>query len=166
MKRLLSKTKIRAVSKEGQPMKLEGYAYRFGDKGFADGMREMIEPGAFEKTDDALMLYQHNPDKLLGREGVNMELTEDDIGLRFSVELPDTSEAKDVYKLVKSGILNGVSVGMDGRETESEMDGDMRVIKKTRLREISLTPSPVYQKSSVLAKSKQKKTKLYPPELL
>ena len=148
-------------------MKLEGYAYRWGDDGHADGMRETIEPGAFsDSMDDSLFLSQHNPDKLLGREGKNMELIEDDKGLKFSITLPDTTEARDAYNLVKSGIIDGVSVGMDARETESEIDGDMRVIKKTRLREISLTPTPVYKQTEVSAKSKKNRPVLWPPELL
>ena len=161
MKYVRSRVKIRAS--EDKPMRLEGYAYRFGDHGFADGMKERIDPGAFS-SDDAMLLYQHDPMSVLGREGKNMEISEDQEGLRFTVDLPDTQSAKDIYSLVRAGIIDGVSVGMDARETESEMQGDMRVIKKTRLREISLTPNPVYQKTSVEAR--HEKEGLTPPGIL
>lgn len=161
MKYIRSKIKIRVS--DDKPNRLEGYAYRFGDHGYADGMKERIDPGAFT-MDDAMLLYQHDPMRVLGREGKNMELTEDKEGLRFEVELPDTSEARDIYSLVRAGIIDGVSVGMDGRETESEIKNGMRVIRKTRLREISLTPNPVYKQTSVEARHNNRD--IIPPGIL
>jgi len=145
------------------PKKLEGYAYKWGDKGFADGMPETIQKGAFQggMNEDTMLYMNHDPKKILGRLGKNMSLEEDDVGLKFEVELPDTQEAKDAHELVKAGIIDGVSVGMD--DFKEEFEGDMRIIKSARLGEISITQKPVYKETEVMAR--QKGDRLYPPEV-
>ena len=153
-----------SVRAEQKPLKLSGFAYRFGDHGYAEGMRETIEPGAFRGMDDAMLLLNHNPDMPLGRAGKNMELRQTKEGLEFSVDLPNTERGKEVYELAKAGILSGVSVGM--REMEAEESDGMRIVKSAELEEISLTHRPVYSQTSLEARSVSKDKIILPPECL
>ena len=151
-----------AVRASEKPLKISGYAYRFGDKGFADGMRETIQPGAFRGLDNVMLYLNHDPSMPLARSGQNMTLKEDSEGLRFEAELPETSLGRDVYELAKKGIIRGMSVGM--REIEASEEGGMRTIRKASLEEVSLTQRPVYEKTSVEARSVKPNPILYPPE--
>lgn len=161
----MKKLFFRSALQTEEPMKLSGYAYRFGDKGFADGTTEEIQKGAFKDLENkkVFMYMNHDPKKVLGKSGENMKLYEDEEGLKFEIELPETSDAKDAYELVKKNIMDGVSVGMNARGTVIEYSGDHRIIKEADLEEISLTQKPVYEQTSVEAR--EKKESLPPPIL-
>ena len=153
-----------SIRAESKPLKISGFAYRFGDQGFADGMKETIEPGAFRGLSDAMLLLNHNPELPLGRAGKNMELRQTDKGLEFSAELPNTERGKEIYALAKAGILSGVSVGM--RQMDAiEKDG-RRVIKSAELEEISLTHRPVYSETTLEARHAKQNPVIYPPECI
>lgn len=137
-------------NREKDKMVVEGYAYKWGDRGFADGSKEKIEKGAFSFDKD-LMLYQnHKPDKILGRIGKNLDIKQDDTGIKFKAVLPDTTDGRDAYELVSGGILDGMSVGMEINDYQYDSD-NTRVIKGARLNEVSLTQTPVYKKTEVTA---------------
>jgi HK97 family phage prohead protease len=84
------------------------------------GFREVIKPGAFKRTlaDSAhvVALNNHNADQVLGRVGSGtLRLEEDDTGLRFELDLPDTSYARDLSALVQRGDVAGCSFAFSVR---------------------------------------------------
>jgi uncharacterized protein len=97
---------------------IEGYAARFNSMSeeLMPGVREVIKPGAFKRAlkegQDVKALINHDPNRVLGRTSAGtLKLTEDSKGLKFRVELPDTSYARDLYQSVKRGDMDQCSFG-------------------------------------------------------
>lgn len=142
---------------------LSGYAVKWEMKSSVLGMflkfREKVQKGAFLESlnnDDQRFLWSHDPSKVLGRTKNNtLRLQEDDIGLRFELDLPNTSLAKDTYESIQRGDVDGVSFGFRSEDDEvDEPDDDMplRTIKKAKLMEVSAVAFPAYPDSGVSAR--------------
>src|SRR6185295_165838 len=107
---------LRASGSDKQP-RIEGYAATFGTVTNIGGQfNEVIQRGAFKHSlaegDEVVALIDHNPSLLLGRRSAGtLSLQEDATGLKFSVELPDTSVARDAYANLKAGNLKECSFG-------------------------------------------------------
>jgi HK97 family phage prohead protease len=89
-----------------------GYASLFGA---VDLGRDVIEPGAFKASlkrrgaADVRMLYQHDPDQPIGRW---LSIREDSHGLHVEGKLSlGVARAREVHELMKSGALDGLSIG-------------------------------------------------------
>lgn len=103
--------------------------------------RERIKAGAFkraiERNDDIHVLLNHNPDRDLGstKQG-NLELREDNIGLRAKATITDA----DVIEKAKHGDLVGWSFGFKDRDVATrDEDGMMtRDVKDLDLFEVSI----------------------------
>src|SRR3954469_17615074 len=131
---------------------VEGYASLFGE---IDGARDMVMPGAFARTlklrgvRRVPMLFQHDPAEPVG---VWLELTEDFRGLRARGKLiPEVSRARELYALVKSGAIDGLSIGF--RTVKGRIDPATRVrrIIDLDLWEISIVTFPLLAGARVRA---------------
>jgi len=163
---------VEGAADENSPGKLEGYAAVFhsdGDPGteyelWSDpSMRavERIAPGAFRSAlqngDDVRALLNHNSDALLGRTmSGTLRISEDEQGLNYSVDLPDTQLGQDVAELVGRGDISGSSFGFIVEQEswrEEEMDGGMRLairtIESVRLLDVGPVTYPAYSGTSV-----------------
>jgi hypothetical protein len=119
----------------------EGYASVFNN---IDSYGDTVLPGAFAdsigKRDAVPMLFNHWMDNLIGRAA---NLKEDDIGLKFQGRLtPGATMADDVYKHMKAGALDGVSIGFRIQPGGADMDGKVRTLSRLDLMEISMVISP------------------------
>lgn len=160
MKKVFFRSSIRA---DKDALRLSGYAVKWRDTAQVDGMAEQIKRGAFDlESEKVFFLINHDSSLPLGKSGRNMELSEDDTGLRFKIDLPDTPRAKELYSLAKAGIIDGMSVGMSDLQTEES--GGMRIIHKARLQEISATQAPAYRDTSLEARNAKGNQIIYPPE--
>lgn len=112
-----------------------------------------------EGTDltDVYLLTGHNPDNLLGRNGINMRLEVDETGLFFECELPNTQHARDIYNLVEAGILDGMSFGFRCSDQVNPETLTRTITHIDELFEVSLTPFPAYKEASVIAQDKKRK---------
>ena len=142
---------------------LSGYAVKWEKKSQVLGMfmkfREQIQKGAFIQSlndDDQRFLWSHDTSKVLGRRKNNtLRLSEDDIGLRFELDLPNTTLGKDTFESVQRGDVDGVSFGFRAEDDEfDEPDDDipLRTIKKAKLMEVSAVAFPAYPDSQVSAR--------------
>ena len=127
---------------------ISGYAARYNTlsqplpagKSSAQTFRERIAPGAFRSAvnsgQDVTMLVQHDNNKLLGRTSSGtLRLKEDERGLQFRCEMPDTQLGHDTHTMIKRGDLNACSFGFmlgdrsddswDEEEIEDEDDEDL-----------------------------------------
>jgi len=128
----------------------DGYASVFGNK---DQGGDIVERGAFAKTlkgrgvRGIKMLADHDPKQ---RVGVWEEMREDERGLYVKGRLlTEKSNGKDAYIDLKSGALDGLSIG--GRTVSDAIDGRKRarVIKEFDLFEISLVSFPMNEQARV-----------------
>lgn len=139
-------------------MKIGGYAALYNQPSQPLPFIEYIKPGAFDGVDlsDVLLLYGHEPNQILARTNANsLSLNLDDKGLAFSATLPDTTLGHDTYNNILAGNLRGCSFGFtiaDGGEAWSQDQNGQtihNVTKIGRLEEISVTPIPAYNETSV-----------------
>ena len=131
---------------------VEGYASLFGE---VDAARDMVMPGAFTRTLKMRglrripMLFQHDPAEPIG---VWFELTEDFRGLRARGKLiPEVARARELIALVKSGAVDGLSIGF--RTVKGRIDPASRVRKiiDLDLWEISIVTFPLLAGARVRA---------------
>jgi HK97 family phage prohead protease len=76
------------------------------------GFREVIEPGAFGdlSREDVYAAPHHDPRQIVGRVSAGtLRLDDQEDGLHFEVDLPDTTAAKDLIESVKRGDIKGNS---------------------------------------------------------
>lgn len=163
MERVLERraiTELRSV--ESETPVLEGYAAVFNTLSEELwGFRERIAKGAFGKTiqeDDIRFLFNHNADHVLGRnKAKTLLLSEDDRGLKFRVDLPDTQFARDLAESVKRGDIDQCSFGfyvvIDNWRKE---DGVIvRTLEEVELFDVSLVTYPAYKDTTASVRFNQ-----------
>ena len=142
---------------------ISGYAVKWEKKshvlGYFYKFREQFKKGAFADSlekDDQRFLWSHDVSKVLGRRKNNtLRLEEDEVGLRFELDLPKTSLGDDTYESIKRGDVDGVSFGFRKEDDEIEEPDDdlpLRTVKKAKLLEVSAVAFPAYPDSEVSAR--------------
>ncbi len=139
---------------------IQGYAAVFNsDSKDFGGWHERIAPGSFDDVlnDDAVALFNHDMNLVLGRNKVNVTLSQDKKGLKYRVELPDTTFAKDVRTLIKDKIIHKSSFAFtvaEQRWEHKEKEPSVRTITKIkRLYDVSPVTNPAYEDSTVGARN-------------
>ena len=162
----LRHVQFRAAEEEGK-MILEGYPVVFdeetliGDKEW--GWYEVIDKKALENADisDVPLKYNHGDAKgILARtRNGSLKLTIDEKGLKMRAELIDTTDNIDIYKCVKSGLLDKMSFAFNVVEdiVEQKKEGiPKRTITKIgRLFDVAVVDLPAYDQTSIYARSKE-----------
>lgn len=137
---------------EEQPSKITGYAAVFNSKTTIGGwFDEVIEPGAFARSlsenGDIRALFNHNWDNVLGRtKSGTLRLEEDEKGLKFEIELPNTSIGRDLAESMSRGDINQCSFGfwITEENWDYNVEPVLRTIKEVELYEISVVSIPAY----------------------
>ena len=144
-----------------QKMVLEGYAIVFdqetliGDKD--KGFIESIDRNALKNANmkDVPMKYNHDDSFLIIARTRNnsLRLTVDEIGLKVRAELIDTDSNKDIYKMVKAGLLDKMSFAFTVSSQKIDRSGD--IPKRTitgidRLYDVSIVDLPAYDQTSIV----------------
>lgn len=153
---------VRAV--DGEPTKIIGYAIRW-DKLSVPlwGFREKIQKGAFSASitrNNVKALWNHNSDMPLGNTAKgSLTLVEDDVGLRFILEPPNSTWGTDAVESIQRGDTDGVSFGFITIVDEwdySDPQTAVRTIVEGELLEISPTPFAAYPDTSVAVRDSYK----------
>ncbi|RVE83346.1 HK97 family phage prohead protease [Sinorhizobium meliloti] len=130
----------------------EGYGSIFGN---VDSYGEKVVPGAFVESlakhkregSSVLMLWQHNPNEPIG---VWEDLAEDAKGLWGKGHLIlEVQKAREIHALMKRKAIGGLSIGY--RESDTDQDGAVRVLKKLDLYEISPVSFPANRRARIEA---------------
>jgi uncharacterized protein len=164
-KRELVSQTIEVRESENGTRTISGYAVKWEMKSHTMGywrrFKEQFKRGAFTDSltaDDQLALWSHDYSQVLGRtKNGTLRLFEDDIGLRFELELPNTTLGNDAYETIKRGDVDGVSFGFQMQKEEwdeTDRDNIIRSVIKAKLVEISPVAFPAYPDSQVSARSK------------
>lgn len=157
---------FRASEEEGK-MILEGYPVVFnqetliGDEEW--GWYEVIDKKALDEADlsDVPLKYNHGDSKgILARtRNGSLKLTVDNKGLKMRAELIDTTDNVDIYKCVKSGLLDKMSFAFNVIEDEIKQEtgkAPKRTITKIgRLFDVAVVDLPAYDQTSIYARSKE-----------
>lgn len=146
---------------------IEGYAAVFNkDSQDFGGWIERIAPGAFDgtlKDTDTVALFNHHCNLVLGRNMTNVDLSVDDVGLKYVINLPTTTLASDIRALVKAGIITKSSFAFTvSEETFTKGDPAMgnphvrTITKIEKLYDVSPVTTPAYPDTDVAARSLKK----------
>lgn len=153
---------MRAVDEgEEKTPTIEGYAAVFDSLSVElFGFREKIAPGAFAESvesDDIRALWNHNTDYVLGRKkSGTLRLWEDENGLRFEVDAPETSWGRDALTTVRRGDVDQASFLFRTLEDDWTIDDNeqlIRTLRKVKLYEVSPVTFPAYPATQVGARA-------------
>ena len=138
-------------------MIIEGYAITFNQPA-THGYTEIISDKALDDTDmtDVPLKYNHEDSHLIMARTRNksLELTKDEKGLFIRAELIDTQSNKDIYKSIKSGLIDKMSFAFTVRGDEYDYDTDTRTITDIdKLYDVSVVDIPFYDTTSVYARN-------------
>ncbi len=152
------------LREEDEKMILEGYAILYNEETLIGtreyGFIESIDPNALsdEAIRDVPMKYNHMDSFLIIARTKNksLELISDEKGLKVRAELLDTQHNKDIYKMVRSGLLEKMSFAFTVKEQEWDHEGEVpkrRITKIDRLYDVSIVDIPAYDNTSIYARS-------------
>ena len=154
---------VRFEENEGK-MILEGYAIVFeqetliGDE--ERGFKEVISRTALQDTfmKDVPLKYNHMDSFLILARTKNksLVLSVDNIGLKVHAELIDTHSNEDVYKMVRSGLLDKMSFAFTVSKQTWDRSGKVpvrRIESIDRLFDVSVVDVPAYDGTSIYSRS-------------
>ena len=141
-------------------MRLAGYAAVFDDPSVPLPFVERIAPGAFRKTlsetPDVRLLINHEGLPLARTKNGTLTLTEDSRGLYMDAEIADTTEGRDLYKLVERGDVDQMSFAFRVIRQKWSEDRSMRTLIELSLADgdVSIVTYPAYPTTTVEAREK------------
>ena len=141
---------------EGDEMRIVGYAAVFNQETDLGYFREMITPGAFDDVmeDDVRLLLNHDGAPLARTTNGTLTLAVDDEGLMYEAILSDTTQGRDLYKMIQRGDISQSSFAFTISEQSWSKDKSVRSIDKVgRLLDVSPVTYPAYPQASVMARS-------------
>ena len=144
---------------DGDAMTIVGHASVFNTPYELLGFREQVSPGAFKKSikeGDIAALWNHDPNVVLGRKkSGTLRLSEDDHGLLYEVDLPNTQAARDLYTLIQRGDVYQSSFAFEvvkeawDHPKKEENSLPLRTIKEVRLYDVSPVTYPASASTDV-----------------
>jgi hypothetical protein len=138
---------------------ISGYAAVFNEVADIGGsFREIIAPGAFKGTldGDIRALVDHDSGRVIGRSKAGtLRLTEDAHGLRTEIDLPDTTDGRDLAVSLERGDISGMSFGFRVTHDEWDETGEIptRTIRSVELFEVSAVAFPAYEGTELALRS-------------
>ncbi len=139
-------------------MRLAGYAAVFDDPSVPLPFVERIAPGAFRKTlsetPDVRLLINHEGLPLARTKNGTLTLSEDSRGLYMDAEIADTTEGRDLYKLVERGDVDQMSFAFRVIRQKWSEDRSQRTLIELSLADgdVSIVTYPAYPTTTVEAR--------------
>jgi len=150
---------VREIAPDGA---FEGYASLFDRE---DMGRDVVAPGAFADSlkrrgpRGVKMLFQHDANQPIG---VWDAIREDARGLYVTGRLiPDIAKARDVHAMLRSGALDGLSIGFRALAGKRDRSG-VRRLTRIDLWEISIVTFPMLPDARVSAVKARPRTRASP----
>ena len=149
---------MRALDEEG--MIVEGYAAVFDSVTDLGWIKEVIDRHAFDNADmsDIVMKYNHENSVLpMARtRGGSLQFNVDDHGLKIRAKLPETSVNRDIYTLIREGVLSKMSFAFTVKSEEYDYDTDTRkILEFDKIFDVSVVDVPAYETTEIYARNKE-----------
>lgn len=150
----LASIRFDAAHRAGSVGSLSGYAIVWNvlsdDRG---GYRIRLMPGSARFASVVHALWQHEyRDVLGGTDSGTLRLRPDDVGVRFALDLPNTTAGRDVAELVRTRRVRGMSFAMvDEPKGRRVTEGGTSILNAENylVDEITITPIPAFVQASV-----------------
>ncbi len=148
---------------EGESRTLQGYGAIFNQRTEILGLfEEQIAPGAFGDAigrDDVRALFNHDPNMVLGRSSAGtLRMVEDETGLRYDIDPPDTQVGRDVVTLIARGDVQGSSFSFETQDESWDYPKSglpLRTIRRAKLYDVGPVTFPAYEQTTVSARSRE-----------
>lgn len=157
--RFTNNSEMRAAGDE-KPQ-ISGYAAVFNQETkIGSYFTEIIKPGAFtralQEKQDVRALINHDSNLVLGRtKSKTLRLVEDDKGLRYEIDPPNTTIANDLRESIIRGDIDQSSFAFVAVKQVWREEGEqlIREIVDVDLYDVSAVTYPAYDATSVSARS-------------
>ena len=151
-------TEVRAL--EDEKMIVEGYAVVFDNETDLGYFKEIIDRNAFNGCDmsDVCMKYNHSDELLIMARTRNnsLQLFVDERGLKVRAELIDTTQNRDLYKMIQAQLLTKMSFAFTVAEEDWDYETDTRrILRIDKLYDVSVVDVPAYEATEIYARSKE-----------
>jgi HK97 family phage prohead protease len=152
-----SPIEFRAARKAGSPGTLTGYALKYETLSQnLGGFVETVARGAVDKSLadglDVLARYNHEDNMLLGRTSSGtVSLSSDEVGLAYTVDLPDTTVGRDLAVLAERGDVYQSSFAfytVSDSWGQTEQGFPLRTLEQVRLVDVAPVNTPAYLDTS------------------
>ena len=167
MQKLEFRTQHIDIVATDENMQIEGIVNPIGARSRdLGGFKEIINQGVFTKaiqkaTDedrDIFLYYNHDSNNVMASLRSNtLELEEREDGLLMRATLPKTTLNKDVFELMKSGVIREMSFGFSGAKSEWSYDNEeklkIRTITDLDLWEVSVVGMGAYKNTKANTRS-------------
>jgi uncharacterized protein len=147
------------VRAEGDGMSFTGYASVFNSPSEdLGGFVEYVAPGAFKRSlqsrNEVKLLWNHDSgEPLASLRGGTMQLVEDEVGLRVTAKLPNTTRGRDIAELLRTKVIDSMSFGFNVIKDSWSRDGQTRTLESVRLFEASIVSFPAYSATTATVRS-------------
>lgn len=141
----MNRLETKASLTVGDAGEITGIAWPFNAG--ADRYNDVIEKGAFASPDKLPILFGHNPNDPVGVWD-SIEETAAGLVVKGKLLINDVPRAREIWALVKSGALKGLSIGFTTKASTPRKGGG-RTIQKLELAEISLVTVPAHPRAQV-----------------
>lgn len=151
-------TELRALNDE--KMIVEGYAVVFDSVTDLGWIKEVVDKNAFNGCDmsDVCMKYNHSDELLIMARTRNnsLQLIIDERGLKVRAELIDTTQNRDIYKMIKAELLTKMSFAFIVAEEEMDYETNTRrILRIDKLFDVSVVDVPAYESTEIYARNKE-----------
>ncbi|MGL9717327.1 MAG: HK97 family phage prohead protease [Wolbachia sp.] len=147
---LCSSLSIKNIGENGV---FSGYASVFN---IVDTQNDLILPGAFKENldkDKIKLLWQHNSGEPIGNI---IDICENDVGLYITAHLLlGIRKAEEAYLMLKTGVINGLSIGYIPIKYDIDHESGARVLRQVELWEVSLVTFPANLAAQVISVKNQ-----------
>ncbi|MFA7174931.1 MAG: HK97 family phage prohead protease [Kiritimatiellia bacterium] len=172
VRHLTGALEFREAEQDGKTIRtIAGYAIKYESDSvvmrdwYGDEFVEQIAKDAFAESVRAnriKALWSHDASQVLGSTtNSTLRLTSDNTGLRFELDLPDTTVGRDAWESVKRGDVDGMSFGFRSKKdkwSREERGKDKRPLYRRtvldgELFEVSPVAFPAYPETDVSCRS-------------
>lgn len=158
--RHLMQVRVLGENTESDKMMIEGKAVSFDDPTVLfeyDGVeyKEIIESGALDETDlsNAYLKYNHSSGIMAMARYKNGSLKIDTATGEIKAELANTTGGRDLYELVRSGIIDKMSFAFTIREESYDKQEHTWTVRKIdKLYDVAAVEVPAYENTELFAR--------------
>ena len=148
---------------DAKEMRVEGYALKFDSETLIGSVKwgwiEKIAKTALDGADltDVVFDFNHSFDSLLARtRNGSLELKPDDTGLKAAAAIADTAIGRDVYSMIKAGLVTKMSFWAVVKKSEwifadddSEAADERVITEFGRFYDVAAVTFPAYEDTSI-----------------
>ena len=151
------------VKRSSDTVTARGYAALFNSPTeIAGAFTEELAPSVFSERlsrEDVRALIDHDSGRVIGRMSAGtLRVSEDEKGLAVEIDLPDTTDGRDLAVSLERGDISGMSFAMKVEEEEWDDRGDIphRKILRASIYEVSAVAFPAYPDTEIGLRSYEK----------